>query len=188
MFLPMSMVDPTAHDFRAKGTSWDVIFVTSEIMALPAVGMLIMCTNAVHASALVSGVTYGDCGVALRIDSGASKCFMSGISMFTSWDPGAVNMTLNTAVSITITSRAVDTVNFKDFDSNWDQRTFFTGYRVQCYAPAAQPCGCGAADTIRRRPLGNTGLQTLCVDESYGPLLCVRMQSLGICMECFTVV
>lgn len=76
--------------------------------------------NSASRTAVVTRGLYVDECVAIGIDSGASMHFVSGISLFTSGDPGTVNVTFKTAGGTTITSRPVGTVIFKDFDSNGD--------------------------------------------------------------------
>lgn len=99
----------------------ETVFVTTVIMVLLVIGAVLRDVHTAHASVLVNGSIYGDEGVALRIDFGASKHSMSDISIFTSWDPGADNVTLDTGAGTTFTSQAVCNVKFKAFDSDGDE-------------------------------------------------------------------
>lgn len=78
-------------------------------------------------------------GILMRIDSGASKTFMSDISLFHSCDEQASDVSFNTDAGTTITSRAVGTVKFKAVDAHGDIRTFTLNVP---YAPTTtQSCG-----------------------------------------------
>lgn len=62
-------------------------------------------------------------GVVLRIDSTASKHFMSEISLFHSSVESDANVSFSTVAGTMITSRAVGTVKFKAADDGGDFRT-----------------------------------------------------------------
>lgn len=81
-----------------------------------------LCAPPCVMSALMTGGMYDYDDVALRIDSGASKYFISNVDTFTLWDPEAKNVTFHTATDTTISSRSVGTMKFKAYGTAGQQR------------------------------------------------------------------
>lgn len=68
------------------------------------------------------GGVYDNNDVTCRVDSGASKHFLSNVSLFTSWDLGAKIVTFYTTAGTCITSCAVGTVKFEAYSDQRKQR------------------------------------------------------------------
>lgn len=51
--VPVSLNNPSEVGLRTKVNKWDVVFVASVVLALVAIGTMLMCSNTTNASVLV---------------------------------------------------------------------------------------------------------------------------------------